>query len=168
MIKTVFIILGTRLAAANGMSDPRFEQGASVAWDGEFVLGTQGANQPLFANFAALEAAGWVARHSVLVTSGVFMDGFVGPADETLRHDPPDFALAVSSSALDRGQRLPGTNDGFTGVAPDLGALEAGCPVATYGPRPEGLEHATWLVNCDGGGQTASARQFRRLVDGGW
>ena len=46
------------------------------------------------------------------------MDGFVGPADETLRHDLPDFALAVSSSALDRGQRLPGINDGSTGAAP--------------------------------------------------
>ena len=109
-----------------------------------------------------------MARHSVLVTSGVFMDGFVGPADETLRHDLPDFALAVSSSALDRGQRLPGINDGSTGEAPISALSEAGCPVPTYGPRPEGLEHATWLVNCDGGGQTASTRRFRRLVDGGW
>jgi hypothetical protein len=134
--------------------------------DGEFMFGTHGSTNALFANFAALQAAGWVARHSVLVTSGVFMDGFVGPADETLRHDAPDFALAVSSSALDRGQRLPGINEGFTGVAPDLGALEAGCPVPSYGPRPEGLEHVTSLINCDGGGQTASARPFRRLFDG--
>jgi hypothetical protein len=118
--------------------------------DGEFMFGTHGPSDALFANFAALQAAGWVARHSVLVTGGVFMDGFVGPADETLRHDAPDFALAISSSALDRGQRLPGINDGFTGAAPDLGALEAGCPVPGYGPRPEGLEHVTSLVNCDG------------------
>lgn len=78
------------------------------------------------------------------------MGGFVGPADEILRHDPPDFALAPLSSALDRGQRLPGINDGFTGAAPDLGALEAGCPEPSYGPRPDGLEHVTSLINCGG------------------
>ena len=116
--------------------------------DGEFMFGSHGQTDALFANFAALQAAGWVARHSVLVTSGVFIGGFVGPADETLRHDAPDFALAPSSSALDGGQRLQGINDGFTGAAPDLGALEAGCPVPSYGPRPAGLEHVTSLVNC--------------------
>ena len=118
--------------------------------DGQFMFGTHGATDALFANFAALQAAGWVARHSVLVTSGVFMGGFVGPADEILRHDPPDFALSPSSNALDRGLRLPGINDGFTGAAPDLGALEAGCPDPHYGPRPDGQEHVTSLVNCGG------------------
>jgi len=30
---------------------------------------------------------------------------------------------------------LPTITDGFTGKAPDLGALEFGKPVPTYGPR---------------------------------
>jgi hypothetical protein len=120
--------------------------------DGEFMFGTHSGTDALFPNFAALQSAGWVAQNSVLVTGGVFMNGFVGPADKTMRQDAPDFTLAPSSNALDRGERLPGINDGFTGAAPDLGALEAGCPVPTYGPRPEGLEHLTTLINCGGGG----------------
>jgi len=31
---------------------------------------------------------------------------------------------------------LPGVTDGFTGKAPDLGALESGRGVPAYGPRP--------------------------------
>jgi hypothetical protein len=32
---------------------------------------------------------------------------------------------------------IPNVNDGFTGKAPDLGALEAGQPLPQYGPRPQ-------------------------------
>ena len=35
-----------------------------------------------------------------------------------------------------RRRRFPNVNDGFTGKAPDLGALEAGQPLPIYGPRP--------------------------------
>ena len=34
---------------------------------------------------------------------------------------------------------LPNINDGFTGNAPDLGALEVGQPLPHYGPRDENL-----------------------------
>ena len=53
-------------------------------------------------------------------------------------HDPAavDFQLRAGSVALDAGIALPGINDGFTGSAPDLGALERGQPVPHYGPRP--------------------------------
>ena len=47
-----------------------------------------------------------------------------------------DFRLKAGSTAIDRGVVLPNINDGFTGKAPDLGALEAGRPLPTYGPRP--------------------------------
>ena len=46
-----------------------------------------------------------------------------------------DFRLRPGSAAIDRGVALPNINDGFTGKAPDLGALEAGQPLPTYGPR---------------------------------
>jgi hypothetical protein len=46
-----------------------------------------------------------------------------------------DFRLKEGSAAIDRGIALPNINDGFTGKAPDLGALEAGQPLPTYGPR---------------------------------
>jgi hypothetical protein len=44
--------------------------------------------------------------------------------------------LKPGAAAIDRGIRLPNVNDGFSGSAPDLGALEAGQPVPHYGPRP--------------------------------
>jgi len=46
-----------------------------------------------------------------------------------------DFRLRPGSAAIDRGVVLPNINDGFAGKAPDLGALEAGQPLPTYGPR---------------------------------
>jgi hypothetical protein len=47
-----------------------------------------------------------------------------------------DFRLRRGSAASDRGVVLPTVTDGYTGRAPDLGALEADTPVPTYGPRP--------------------------------
>ena len=52
------------------------------------------------------------------------------------RPDDYDFTLAAGAAAIDAGTILPGVTDGFTGRAPDLGALEAGRGVPTYGPRP--------------------------------
>ena len=46
-----------------------------------------------------------------------------------------DFRLRPGSAAIDRGVALPNITDGFTGKAPDLGALEAGQPLPIYGPR---------------------------------
>ena len=46
-----------------------------------------------------------------------------------------DFALAPKSAAIDAGTVLPNVTDGFTGRAPDLGALELGVPAPHYGPR---------------------------------
>jgi len=46
-----------------------------------------------------------------------------------------DFRLKAGSAAIDRGVELPTITDGFAGRAPDLGALEAGQPMPTYGPR---------------------------------
>jgi len=51
------------------------------------------------------------------------------------RADEFDFRLKAGSAAIDRGVALPTITDGFTGRAPDLGALEAGQPLPHYGPR---------------------------------
>jgi hypothetical protein len=53
-----------------------------------------------------------------------------------------DLRLQAGSKAIDAGVRLPNINDGFTGSAPDLGALEHGQPLPHYGPRrPRGDGH---------------------------
>ena len=45
-------------------------------------------------------------------------------------------ALRTGSAAVDAGAVLPGVTDGYSGRAPDLGALESGRPLPAYGPRP--------------------------------
>lgn len=47
-----------------------------------------------------------------------------------------DFRLKSGSAAIDRGVVLPNITDGFSGQAPDLGALELGQAPPHYGPRP--------------------------------
>ena len=58
------------------------------------------------------------------------------PKDPSKRH-PPGFdpRLGADSKAVDAGAVLPGFNDGFSGSAPDLGAVEAGAALPLYGPR---------------------------------
>ncbi|MEE2846938.1 MAG: hypothetical protein VX956_10700 [Gemmatimonadota bacterium] len=46
-----------------------------------------------------------------------------------------DFRLRPGSAAVDHGMVLPTVTDGFTGSAPDLGALEVGGTAPHYGPR---------------------------------
>jgi hypothetical protein len=46
-----------------------------------------------------------------------------------------DFRLKPGSAVVDKGIVIPQVTDGFTGAAPDLGALEVGQPLPHYGPR---------------------------------
>jgi hypothetical protein len=46
-----------------------------------------------------------------------------------------DFRLKPGAAAIDKGTVIPNETDGYTGSAPDLGALEFGQPVPHYGPR---------------------------------
>ena len=46
-----------------------------------------------------------------------------------------NFTLNTKGRAVDKGIVLPNVNDGFRGVAPDLGAIEAGEAVPVYGVR---------------------------------
>lgn len=48
---------------------------------------------------------------------------------------PPHYTFAADSPVLDKGEIIAPLTDGFTGAAPDLGALENGTPPATYGAR---------------------------------
>lgn len=52
------------------------------------------------------------------------------------RHRPVSFVLHENSAAIDAGDCPAGINDGFSGGAPDLGAIESGCDEPHYGPRP--------------------------------
>ena len=77
-------------------------------------------------------------RHSRLVDFDAFVRVSSPKSDDLQKlYDPEnyDFALMPGSTAIDAGTLLPTITDGFTGKAPDLGALEFGRPAPHYGPR---------------------------------
>ena len=49
--------------------------------------------------------------------------------------DDVDLSLKPGAAPVDTGAIIAGINDGFTGKAPDIGALELGWPLPVYGPR---------------------------------
>ena len=87
-------------------------------------------------------AASGQDQHSVLVDYDVFVNVPRLDAQDSrtvqkvYKAEDFDFRIKPGSSAVDRGVVLPNVNDGFTGRAPDLGAIEVGRPVPHFGPRP--------------------------------
>jgi hypothetical protein len=81
-------------------------------------------------------------QHSLLVDYDIFMnvprlDGHdVKTVQKLYNAADFDFRLKAGSAAVDRGVLLPNVTDGFTGKAPDLGAVEVGQALPHYGPRP--------------------------------
>lgn len=91
-----------------------------------------------FATLADFSRATGFETHGILVDYDIFRN--------VPRADPAkpgaiyfardfDFGLVPGAKAVDAGCVLPNVNDGFTGKAPDLGALEVGGQDVVYGPR---------------------------------
>jgi hypothetical protein len=80
--------------------------------------------------------------HSVIVDYDVFVNvprldaHDLTKVQTVYKAEDFDFRIKPGSAAVDRGMVLPNVTDGFTGQAPDLGALESGQPPPHYGPRP--------------------------------
>ena len=95
-----------------------------------------------FATLAEYSAATSQDRNSVLLDYDVFMNVAKLNAQDAATvqklYDARDFdfRLRPGSAAVDRGTPLPTVTDGFTGKAPDLGALEIATVTPRYGPRP--------------------------------
>jgi hypothetical protein len=103
--------------------------------------GAPGAGNPGYATFAEYTKATRQDQNSITVDYDVFvkvpkLDRDPKTVQRLYDFKELDFRLRPGSAAIDRGLALPNINDGFTGKAPDLGALEAGQPLPTYGPRP--------------------------------
>ncbi len=91
-----------------------------------------------FATLREYQRATGQDTHSRLVDYDVFVHVTQPDISDPQRlYDPAafDFALAPRSAAVDAGTVLPNVTDGYTGRAPDLGALERGVPAPRYGPR---------------------------------
>lgn len=92
-----------------------------------------------FATLAELQKATGQETHGVELDFDVFenlVPDDPSPAKRYLVYHAMDlnFRLKPGSKAVDAGVALPTINDGFTGRAPDLGALEVGQPEPHYGP----------------------------------
>lgn len=91
-----------------------------------------------FATLADFRAATKQEMHGIEVDYVDFEK--LVPPDPTRRHAvyhavDLNFRLKPSGRGVDAGIAIPTVNDGYTGRAPDLGALEVGKPEPQYGPR---------------------------------
>jgi hypothetical protein len=95
-----------------------------------------------FATLAEYSRATRQDQHSVTVDYDIFVNVPKLDAQDLKKvqslytTDDFDFRLKPRSAAVDHGVVLPNITDGFTGQAPDLGALELGQAPPHYGPRP--------------------------------
>jgi len=103
-----------------------------------------------WSSFAAMRAAGVFESHGVLLGSQRFANGLVPPPTYQTNMAPQDVTLASGANAIDAGVALPNVNDGFHGAAPDVGALEVGCPIPLYGVRPDGIDETSEPTGCTG------------------
>jgi hypothetical protein len=94
--------------------------------------------QRRFNTLDAYQRATGQDAHSVAVDVDSFVKVTLPDRKDIQRLYSPadfDFSLAPGSTAIDAGTVLPTLNDGYTGRAPDLGALERRRSQPHYGPR---------------------------------
>ena len=91
-----------------------------------------------FGSLAELRAATGQEIHGVEVDYDVFEElraPDAGKPHAVYHARDLNFRLKPGGKAVDAGMLLPNVNDGYTGMAPDLGAYELDRPVPVYGPR---------------------------------
>ncbi len=104
----------------------------------QYSFSAPGRAGKTFGTLAELRAATGQEAHGAEVDFDVFEK--MTPPDPSTRHAvyhamDLNFRLRPGGKAVDAGVAIPTVNDGFTGKAPDLGALELGAPEPHYGPR---------------------------------
>lgn len=94
-----------------------------------------------YKTFAEYQQGSGQDAHSLLVDYDIFMKvprldaKDLATVQRVYKAEDLDFRLKPGSAAVDRGVELPTITDGFSGKAPDLGALEVGQKPIVYGPR---------------------------------
>ena len=115
--------------------------------DGRFHWG-YGSTGIDYASFAAMVAGGRYEPHATLLGAAIFASGLTAPTDRKPKMGPQDVTLAAGSGAIDKGTNLANVSDGYRGSAPDLGALELGCPLPIFGVRPVGTDESNEPRGC--------------------
>lgn len=123
----------------------------TIDHDGWFPAGRYDFN-PLgdYPTFAAMQAGGVLEANGTLLAQPIFANGLTAPATYEVTLPGQEVSLAAASNAVDAGVVFPNVNDGFTGAAPDLGALERDCPLPLFGIRPEGIDETNAPFGCGG------------------
>jgi len=101
-------------------------------------LVNEGLVQQNFPTLATYQQATGQDRNSRLIDLSIFESMRATDYDQPTRvYDPTklNFRIRAGSAAVDGGTVLPGITEGFTGAAPDLGAVELGQSEPHYGPR---------------------------------
>jgi hypothetical protein len=94
-----------------------------------------------YKTFAEYQQGSGQDAHSLTIDYDIFMKvpkldaKDLATVQRLYKGEDLDFRLKAGSAAIDRGVELPTITDGFSGKAPDLGALEFGKPAIVYGPR---------------------------------
>jgi hypothetical protein len=115
--------------------------------DGIFYFNLFKESVKSFPTLASLRTRG-LETHGVALTGPVFENRFAIERDAKVFVQPVELVPAANSAAIDHGVYFPNINDGYAGRAPDLGAIETGCPAPIYGPRPEGMDESNMTVGC--------------------
>ncbi|HWB96091.1 MAG TPA: hypothetical protein VG672_05300 [Bryobacteraceae bacterium] len=105
---------------------------------GEELYEPKAGDWKTYPTLAEFRTATGQEKHGIEVDFDIFEK--LVPPDPTKRHAvyhamDLNFRLKADSKAVDAGTPIATVNDGFTGRAPDLGALETGKPEPKYGPR---------------------------------
>lgn len=105
---------------------------------GETAYEPASSDRRSFATLAEFQQATGQESHGIELDYDIFVD--LEMPDITRRYHvyhsmDLNFQLRPGSAAVDAGEVLPTINDGYSGAAPDLGALELNRPEPHYGPR---------------------------------
>jgi regulation of enolase protein 1 (concanavalin A-like superfamily) len=89
-----------------------------------------------FPDLFSFAAASGLERNGIRVFKDGCFEDFQVPGPSPTPIPPHVMTLRSGCGAIDAGAILPGLNDGFLGLAPDIGAHEFGGSPTRYGPRP--------------------------------
>ena len=89
----------------------------------------------VYTSVSAFSAASGLETRGRRIDRNTCFETFNVPGPPLTPVPPQHMTLRAGCTAIDAGAILPNINDGFAGVAPDMGAYERGQPLPLYGPR---------------------------------
>jgi Right handed beta helix region len=89
----------------------------------------------VYSSLSTLSAASGLETSGRRINRNTCFETFNVPGPPLTPVPPQHMTLRSGCNAIDAGIVLPNINDGFVGLAPDLGAYEVGRPLPWYGPR---------------------------------